>query len=169
LHERFRISGEPLQAGRLGRQDTCRCQAAWKLDKYGLMKEIGRVLKPGGALGIYDIMRTGEGAVVYPFPWASDAKSSSLSSPGTYKNTVTAAGFKVVSKVDRGDFVLGFFKQIKAAAATAQAPPPLGLHILMGEGARTKYGNMVRGVMDGMIAPFELVAQKVQPYFLIYE
>jgi SAM-dependent methyltransferase len=129
-------------------------------DKYGLMKEIGRAVKPGGVFGIYDIMRTGEGEITFPVPWASDAKSSSLSSPETYKNALTEAGFKVVSEVDRGDFALGFFKRIKAAAATTQAPPPLGLHILLGEGARAKYGNMVQGVMEGKIAPFELVAQK---------
>jgi hypothetical protein len=123
-------------------------------DKYVPMKEIGRVLKPGGALGIYDIMRTGEGEVVYPVPWASDAKNSSLSSPAAHKNALTAAGFKLVSEADRGDFALGFFKQIKAAAAAAQTPPPLGLRILMGERARTIYGNMVQGVMGGTIAPF---------------
>jgi SAM-dependent methyltransferase len=130
-------------------------------DKYVLMKEIARVLKPGGVLGIYDIMRTGEGEVVYPVPWASDAESSWLSSPATYKKALTATGFKVVSEVDRGDFALGFFKQIEAAAAMAQTPSPLGLHILMGAGARTMYGNMVQGVAEGKIAPFELVARKL--------
>ena len=129
-------------------------------DKYGLMKEIGRVLKPGGVFGIYDVMRIGEGEVVYPVPWASDGKSSSLSSPETYRQALMEAGFKVVSKVNRGDFALRFFEQVTAATAISKTPSPLGLHILMGQEAGTKYGNMIQGIVEGKIAPFELVAQK---------
>lgn len=129
-------------------------------DKFRLMKEIGRVLKPGGVFGIYDIMRLAEGEVFYPVPWASNAKSSSLSSPEIYRRALAEAGFKVVSEVNRGASARGFFEQVKAAAIQSKTPPPLGLHILMGHEARTKYGNMIQGVVKGTIAPFELVAQK---------
>jgi len=124
------------------------------------MKEISRVLKPGGLFGIYDIMRTGEGEVIYPVPWASNERSSSLSSPETYRQALVEAGFKVVSEVNRVTFALGFFEQVKAATAKSNTPPPLGLHLLMGHNARTKYGNMIDCVIKGAIAPYELVAQK---------
>jgi hypothetical protein len=106
-------------------------------------------------------MPTGEGDVFYPVPWASDAKRSVLSSPGTCKQALKAAGLKVVSEVDQGDFALGFFKQTKAETATAKTPPPLGRHILMGQEAQTKYGNMMRAVMEGKIALFELLAYEI--------
>ena len=38
--------------------------------KSELFTEIARVLVPGGLLGIYDVMRTGDGELVYPVPWA---------------------------------------------------------------------------------------------------
>lgn len=131
-------------------------------DKFKLMKEIGRVLKPGGLFGIYDILRIGQGEVDYPVPWASNAKSSSVSSLEIYRRALVEAGFKVVSEVNRGAFALGFFEQVKAASAKSNTPPPLGLHLLMGLDARTKYENMIQGVAKGTIAPYELVAQKAK-------
>ena len=39
-------------------------------------------------------------------------------------------------------------------------PPPLGLHILMGENASTKVQNMIKNVSAGYIAPVEIIARK---------
>ena len=39
-------------------------------DKAKLMGEVRRVLKPGAAFGIYDVMRTGDGDLAFPVPWA---------------------------------------------------------------------------------------------------
>jgi SAM-dependent methyltransferase len=40
-------------------------------DKSRLFAEIRRVLRPGGRLAIYDLMRTGPGEITMPMPWAS--------------------------------------------------------------------------------------------------
>jgi ubiquinone/menaquinone biosynthesis C-methylase UbiE len=37
-------------------------------DKAGLCREVRRVLKPGGLFAVFDIMRTGDGAIRYPVP-----------------------------------------------------------------------------------------------------
>jgi ubiquinone/menaquinone biosynthesis C-methylase UbiE len=40
-------------------------------DKDGLFAEIYRVLRPGAAFGVYDVMRQKDGGLAYPVPWAA--------------------------------------------------------------------------------------------------
>ena len=42
----------------------------------------------------------------------------------------------------------------------AGGPPPLGLHILMGDTTPLKIANMVAGISNGTLAPVELVTRK---------
>jgi hypothetical protein len=70
------------------------------------------------------------------------------------------AGFEIVSERNRREFALEFFERLKAAAAVAEGPPPLGLHILMGKEAPTKVQNMIANVSRSRVAPIELIARK---------
>ena len=47
---------------------------------------------------------------------------------------------------------------MKAKAAAAEDPPPLGLHILFGEDRAEKVKNMVENISAGRIAPVEMIA-----------
>jgi len=129
-------------------------------DKQGLVRELLRVLRPGAKLGIYDVMRVGAGELAFPVPWATAAEGSTLASPDEYKAALQSAGFRVIAERNRCDFALEFFKQLQAKAASAGGPPPLGLHILMGEAAAVKVKNMVENITRGLIAPVELIAGK---------
>lgn len=128
-------------------------------DKAALFGEIARVLKPGSIFGIYDIMQVAPEEITYPVPWASTAEGSALGSPDEYRRALLEAGFKVISERNRRDFALGFFATTQSKNASAGGPPPLGLHIVMGEDAPTKYGNMIRGVTQDRIAPIEIIAE----------
>ncbi|MGI9287532.1 MAG: methyltransferase domain-containing protein [Pseudomonadales bacterium] len=129
-------------------------------DKESLASELHRVVLPGGRVGIYDVMTVGDGNLAFPVPWATEPESSSVAAPTAYKSALKAAGFKIVSERNRRDFALEFFAQLQAKAASADRPPPLGLHILMGSTAPAKVKNMIENMTRNLIAPVEIVAEK---------
>lgn len=130
-------------------------------DKAALAREVGRVLKPGGLFGIYDVMRIGDEPLRFPVPWATVAEGSWVASPHDYRRALTAAGFEIVHEQDRRGFALEFFERLKTQSAGRSGPPPLGLHLLMGPTALSKVQNMIENIAAGRIAPVEMIAQKV--------
>jgi len=128
-------------------------------DKTRLFAEAARVVKPGGRFGVFDVMRIGEGPLAFPVPWAADEVTSFLASPADYRGAMEAAGLSVLAENARRDFALAFFNEVRARVGQ-DGPPPLGLHILMGEDAALKFANMTRNIEDGLIAPVEMVGEK---------
>lgn len=126
-------------------------------DKAALFAEIRRVLKPGAAFGIYDIMRTGEGDMAFPLHWAASADTSFVVPPLAYRQALERAGFEVRHERDRRDFALQAFRQARERAA-AGGPPPLGIHLLLKTDAGAKLANMIANLEAGRIAPVELIA-----------
>ncbi len=129
-------------------------------DKARLFAEVYRVLKPGGSFGVYDVMRTGEGALTFPVPWATTDETSAVAAPQDYKSGLEAAGFEVAAERNRREFALEFFAELRARIAAAGGPPPLGLHVLMGASGAEKIKNMVENITAGRIAPIEIIARK---------
>lgn len=129
-------------------------------DKPALMREARRVLKPGGIFAVYDVMRTGAGDLAFPVPWAETPATSFVAAPEDYRAAAVAAGFAVEAERDRRDFALDFFARQKARIAAAGGPPPLGLHLLMGETAAPKIANMIANIESGLIAPVEMILRR---------
>ena len=129
-------------------------------DKRQLCAEVHRVLRPGAYFGIYDVMRTGEGELAYPVPWAATPETSAVHSLDDYRVALRAAEFTTTAERNRRDFALEFFAKLKASTTGANGPAPLGLHILMGDTAPRKIANMAANIASGTIAPVEIVARK---------
>ena len=129
-------------------------------DKSRLFAEIARVLKPGGRLALYDVMRVGDGVPVYPLPWSSDERTNFLDTPETYERLLREHGLSLVTTEDRTGFARAFFAKVRAAASAPGGPPPVGLHLLMGPGIGTKIGNFASLVEAGALAPIEMIAEK---------
>lgn len=129
-------------------------------DKSRLATEVFRVLKPGGTFGIYDVMKVGEGDLQYPVPWAETPEANAIASPDGYKAALEGAGFSVGSERNRREFALAFFEDQRARLMAAGGPPPLGLHVLMGESRKEKVANMIANISAGVIAPVELIARR---------
>ena len=129
-------------------------------DKLGLFREVRRVLKPEGLFAIFDLMRTAEGPIRYPVPWALTEETSFVANVKDYRDALTAAGFQIVRERHRGAFALDFMQRMMARVAQG-GPPALGLHLLMGEPGRVMLSNVQAMIQEGILAPVELVARPV--------
>ena len=127
-------------------------------DKTGLFASIGKVLRPGGRLGVYDLMRGSHTELSYPLPWASSATTSYLAPPSSYEASLTAAGFELVATDDRTEAVLDVATEAARRVTETDELSPLGLHLIMGPDADAKLTNMVAAIQDGAISPIEIIA-----------
>ncbi|TIM67985.1 MAG: hypothetical protein E5Y52_10090 [Mesorhizobium sp.] len=87
-------------------------------DKRALFSEVARVLRAGARFGVLDVMRTGAGAMSYPLPWASTAETNAIAAPDQYRDTLSAAGFEILSERERRDVALHYFARQRAQGAT---------------------------------------------------
>ncbi|HRW09320.1 MAG TPA: class I SAM-dependent methyltransferase [Caldilineaceae bacterium] len=131
-------------------------------DKTQLFAEIFRLLRPGATFGIYDIMRAGDDDLRYPVPWATVADIDRSVPPTHYHQALLAAGFELLAENDRSDFALDFFQAMQARTAANGGPPPLGLHVLMGQSTAPKVQNMIQNLAAGRIAPVEMIVRKAE-------
>jgi ubiquinone/menaquinone biosynthesis C-methylase UbiE len=125
-------------------------------DKAGVFREVARVLKPGARFSIYDLMRTGEGPLTFPVPWAQTPETSFVATLDDYLQGLEQAGFRVEHQRNRRQFALDFMQ--RAMAQSTSGPPTLGVQVLMGEQAPVMLKNVNMAIASGMLAPVELVA-----------
>lgn len=124
-----------------------------------LFSEIARVLKPGGTLAVYDVMRIGDQPLDFPVAWAQDQSTSFVEFVAAYRSVIENAGLNVTVESPQKELGLEFFAKMKARMAES-GPPPLGLHLVMGKDAGAKAANMAGNMAKGAIAPVLLLAKK---------
>ena len=127
-------------------------------DRAALYGEIARVLKPGAAFGIYDVMRQRDGNRTFPVPWASTPETSHLTTPDEMLALLSNAGFEVGGVEDLTDIALSVFRPSQATAG--DGPPPFGVNLLMGADAPEKIKNSTNNLRDGLIAPVQMIARR---------
>ncbi|MGB9464383.1 MAG: class I SAM-dependent methyltransferase [Candidatus Acidiferrum sp.] len=128
-------------------------------DKEGVFREVGRVLKKGARFTIYDVMRTREGAIRFPVPWAASEETSFVATAAQYRGALEAAGFSVEREQSHRVFAIEFMQRV-AVRMAASGPPALGLHILMGERAPLMLKNVLEGMVEGVIDVVEMAGKK---------
>jgi ubiquinone/menaquinone biosynthesis C-methylase UbiE len=129
-------------------------------NKATLFAEVRRVLKPGAHFGVYDIMRTGAGDLLYPMPWAATPQTSFVEPLAAYRSLLAGAGFLIEKERDRRDFVLKLAREMRENAAK-HGVPPLGPQVLMGTATPQRLGNVMDALERGLIAPTEIISRAV--------
>lgn len=125
-------------------------------DKAAFFSAVAQLVKPGGRLGVFDIMAVGGPSTVgYPMPFAASADQAFLSSPDAYVEALRAAGFDVAEPVDRTSLALE-----SAAEAAAQGPPPVSLATLMGPEFASMFANAGAALRNNVLAPVEIIATR---------
>ncbi len=128
-------------------------------DKARFYSEIARVLKPGGRLLFHDIFRGAGHAPFYPAPWAEDESISALATEAEARSTIEQVGLEVDQWLVKVQESIGFFKRV-SAQIEADGPPPLGIHLLMGDNANDKLQNYVRNLSEERVSVALGIAHK---------
>ena len=117
-------------------------------DKQAVFAEVHRVLVDGGRFAVYEQMRTADGELPYPLPWADDERSSFVETVDDYTRHLESAGFTVEEVEDR-------------TAATAGPPPagPVTNAVVFGQPFVERIGNNVAATRAGLLGAMLIVAR----------
>ena len=126
-------------------------------------EEARRVLRPGGTLALYEICAGPGGETVFPVPWASDASLSYLVPPNRLRELIMESGFDEVTWRDVTGASLEWFRDVVESMQSrpSDAPPPLGLNLLMGAETPEKATNVVRNLEEERIAVIQGVYKRI--------
>jgi ubiquinone/menaquinone biosynthesis C-methylase UbiE len=120
-------------------------------DKDRFYSEIERVLKPGGRFVFHDVFRGSGDSPYYPLPWAEHESFSFLATEEEVRAVFDQVGLSIDQWNVKIQESLEFFKMV-IAKIEADGPPPLGIHLLMGDNARDKLQNYIRNLTDGRVS-----------------
>ena len=116
-------------------------------DKKQFYSEIARVLKPGGRFVFHDVFRGSGDSPFYPLPWAEQESFSFLATEEEARTIFDQVGLTIDQWNVKIQESLEFFK-MTIAKIEADGPPPLGIHLLMGDNARDKLQNYIRNLSE---------------------
>lgn len=128
-------------------------------DKRAFYREIARVTRPKGLLLFHDIFRGDGGPLYYPVPWAEEPSISFLAAPAEVRQTLEDLGFVIHDWVDKSEPSLQWFVSA-IEKLRVSGPPPLGLHLLMGITAKTKFENNICNLHERRFVVYEARAEK---------
>jgi ubiquinone/menaquinone biosynthesis C-methylase UbiE len=128
-------------------------------DKNRFYSEIARVLKPSGYLLFHDIFRGPGGPPFYPAPWAEDESISFLATETEARSIMEQVGLEIDQWIVKVQDSIEFFKRA-SERIEADGPPPIGIHLLMGDNAKDKLHNQVRNLTEDRVSVALGVAHK---------
>ena len=120
-------------------------------DKKQFYSEIARVLKPGGRFVFHDVFRGTGDSPFYPLPWAEHESFSFLATEEEARTVFDQVGLSIDQWHVKIQESLEFFK-IVITKIEADGPPPLGIHLLMGDNARDKLQNYIRNLTEDRVS-----------------
>jgi SAM-dependent methyltransferase len=130
-------------------------------DKERFYGEMSRVLAPGGRIAFHDIFAGEGGRPRFPVPWAEVSRLSHLRPAGEVRGLLEDMGLEVEVWEDETGLAAEWFR---AALERMQSGgrPPLGLHILMGATAPTKFQNILHALENERIVTIQAVLRRAE-------
>ena len=128
-------------------------------DKAAFYGEACRILKPGGLFVAAEVAEGPEGLPFFPVPWAKVPEDSHLVSSDETRRQLEEAGFEVVQLIDKTEVMLEFYERTRQKI-TAEGPPILSVHVILGADGRERIKNGTRSVEEKRVIPLEVVCRK---------
>lgn len=128
-------------------------------DKLSWLREVYRVLRPGGRAVLYEVCANKNTPLYFPVPWAQDSSMSFLVPPKSFRDVITSAGFDIDVWSDKTDLAQQAFANV-AEPMGEPVLPALGVHLLVGNDIKTKAYNLHRNLDEERVSLIEVVAVK---------
>lgn len=128
-------------------------------DKLSWLKEVYRVLKPGGRAVLYEVCGHKNTPVHFPVPWAQDSSMSFLVPPEPFRDLLRSAGFEIEVWHDKTDLAGEAFAEVAKPVGEPDLPV-LGVYLLVGRDIKTKAYNLRRNLEEERVSLIEAVAVK---------
>jgi SAM-dependent methyltransferase len=128
-------------------------------DKLAWLKEVYRVLKPGGRIVLYEVCGNKNTPIYFPVPWALNSSMNFLVPPEPFRDVITSAGFHIEVWNDKTDLAREAFADMTEPMGDLDLPA-LGVFLLVGNDIRTKAYNLHRNLDEERVSLIETVAVK---------
>ena len=130
-------------------------------DKAAAVKELFRVLKPGGKMILHEITQGRNMNLQIPVPWASKASISFLEPWDTLAEILENHGFKPLVYADETRAALSYWEMVKKAAQNRKFNiNNLGPGLIFGENAQFFPENMCMNLQNNAICLIETIQGK---------
>ena len=123
-------------------------------------REAFRALKPGGMLALSNVCAGPAGPPYFPVPWAATPDTSFLATPEATRADLQAAGFTIVSFHDTSDASRQGQLRERDRMEHDGTPPPLGIHLILGDRIREMRLNSVKSQLDDRTRTIEALVRK---------
>jgi SAM-dependent methyltransferase len=127
-------------------------------DKQRFVSEMARVLKPGGHVALFEVLRGPGGPLEFPVPWADSAEQSWLVSPSELRGLLERAPLELVTW-NMGEQVTAAIVDASSRVKRTPGGAQLGLHLLMPD-FQARMAGLARNVAEEKITLVQAVARR---------